>query len=505
MRLVGWNILVLSLALLAAAAKKCPAPREYPNTRLISSRLKFNSGDKVYYRCAEDFTPSTGIPIVQCKDDGTWTRLSMKCEKKSCGNAGELRNGQFDYKGNSYGDKAFAICNEGYTLKGNSFITCKKWGWTTEVPTCVEGEATCSPPVVANSVSSDQSVSEYRVGDSVTFTCSQGFQLDGAQQITCGPGGKWQPQPPWCLPSPERPTPSPERPTPSPERPTPSPERPTPSPERPTLSPQRQPEKSTQLPKQTGGCSVPKTTRNSNADLADRYITKTSFASGDRVHYVCDVGYVPAGGSRYRTCNEGTWTPMHFRCQPKSCGSAGEIANGQFTYSGIEFGDTAEAICDEGYSLVGRATRICMNDGWDGRIPTCEPVVCEEPPEVPNAVMGGRQEPPYTYRSAVVYQCRVGTLQGAREIWCTKDGTWSSPPPTCKEMTCPPPNMYGAYWAGDHKRAYQYRDTILIECSRGFRRFGPRAVTCDSDGQWYPGLPRCRAVQQSYRTPYWRN
>ena len=67
-----------------------------------------------------------------------------------------------------------------------------------------EGEATCSPPVVANSVSSGRPVSAYRVGDGVTFICSQGFQLDGAQQITCGPSGQWQPKPPRCRPSPER-------------------------------------------------------------------------------------------------------------------------------------------------------------------------------------------------------------------------------------------------------------------------------------------------------------
>lgn len=67
-----------------------------------------------------------------------------------------------------------------------------------------EGEATCSTPAVANSASSGGGVPVHRVGDGVTFTCNQGFQLDGAQQITCGPGGQWQPQPPQCLPLPAK-------------------------------------------------------------------------------------------------------------------------------------------------------------------------------------------------------------------------------------------------------------------------------------------------------------
>lgn len=103
-----------------------------------------------------------------------------------------------------------------------------------------------------------------------------------------------------------------------------------------------------------------------------------------------------------------------------------------------------------------------MSQGWDGRIPVCEgevnllvshvrrslmffvlsscantsvslpAVQCNEPPQVMNADLRGPQEPPYSYRTVVRYQCRAGTLSGSSEIWCTEDGTWSSPPPTCK-------------------------------------------------------------------------
>lgn len=60
-----------------------------------------------------------------------------------------------------------------------------------------EGEATCSTPAVANSLS--PSGETVRAGVSVNFTCHEGFQLDGAQQITCGPDGQWRPLPPQCL------------------------------------------------------------------------------------------------------------------------------------------------------------------------------------------------------------------------------------------------------------------------------------------------------------------
>lgn len=62
-----------------------------------------------------------------------------------------------------------------------------------------EGEATCSTPAVANSL--NPSGEMIRAGGSMNFTCLEGFQLDGAQQITCGPDGQWGPLPPQCLPT----------------------------------------------------------------------------------------------------------------------------------------------------------------------------------------------------------------------------------------------------------------------------------------------------------------
>ncbi|TWW56937.1 complement receptor type 1-like isoform X1 [Takifugu flavidus] len=452
MRTVGWNVVIVSFAYLASAAelpKKCSAPPEYPHTTLVkkySSRKIFNAGEKIYYDCAEDFTPSKGFRAVQCSR-GKWTKLTLKCEKKSCGNAGDLPNGQFEYEGNSYlGEKVFAVCNQGYTLKGPNYMICKKSGWTGEIPTCEEGEATCSTPAVANSLSPSGEV--VRAGDSVNITCREGFQLDGAQQITCGPDGRWGPLPPQCLR---------------------------------TYVP-------TQLPDKDLRCGVPEAVR--NADLADRFTTMKSFASGDRVHYVCEVGHVQAGGSRYRKCVAGKWTPLHLRCERKLCGSAGEITNGEFVYTGVQFGDTATAVCDEGHLLVGQATRNCMAQGWDGRVPICEAIDCGEPPKVANAELQGSQEPPFTYRSTVHYRCLTGTLIGSREVWCTQDGTWSTPP-TCNDVTCPPPRVPGGFWSGASRASYEHRDSITIECKPGYASTGPRVVTCGSDGRWSPGLPRC--------------
>lgn len=60
-------------------------------------------------------------------------------------------------------------------------------------------------------------------------------------------------------------------------------------------------------------CGAPPAGKNSN--VADGYVAVKSFASGDRVQYVCDVGYAQAGGSRYRKCVDGKWTSLRLRCE----------------------------------------------------------------------------------------------------------------------------------------------------------------------------------------------
>lgn len=48
-----------------------------------------------------------------------------------------------------------------------------------------------------------------------------------------------------------------------------------------------------------------------------------------------------------------------------------------------------------------------------------------------NAELKGPGELSHAYRSVVRYHCRVGTLMGPNEVWCTQDGTWSAAP-TCE-------------------------------------------------------------------------
>uniref|UniRef100_A0AAY5K2U7 Si:ch73-217n20.1 n=1 Tax=Esox lucius TaxID=8010 RepID=A0AAY5K2U7_ESOLU len=526
------------------ASSTCGVPPSYPHTKVADKYIqlnKYNHGEKVIYRCAESYTESRGIRSIMC-DNGKWTRLKLKCEKKTCGSAGDLFNGYFNYTGSLFGDKAYAVCNEGFTLKGMEYRTCKDSVWTGEIPTCEAG-ITCPYPSVANSMKLGEAVSVYRVRDSVTIVCSEGFLLTGDEQITCGPDGQWQTQLPQCLPSVEgelhpgcldyggcsvkigsgclphldlR------------QRYLLSPCffflvdiscTPPKTQERSTftvisgLKEVYRPQDSLSFScinnyhlngSKTVTCGLdgkwnpplpnctrmyPDTIRRIDIHYTD--IPTVTLCLGDRVRYSCGIGYMRVRGTVYSTCVRGNWTPLTLRCERKSCGSAGEIDFGNFVYTGVEFGDTATGVCNEGFQLVGQNVRHCMNDGWDGRVPVCEPVQCVDPPEVINGEMDGNLEPPHIYRTVINYRCRKGKLIGASEIYCTKDGTWSAPPPECKDIKCPYPRVPNARRIGGITQPLVLGDTLTFVCYSGFVMEGPDTVKCGLDGTWMPALPTC--------------
>ncbi len=59
-------------------------------------------------------------------------------------------------------------------------------------------------------------------------------------------------------------------------------------------------------------------------------------------------------------------------------------------------------------------------------------VHCPPPPEVKDAEMFDPIYDHVPFGHVLSYHCRTGTLMGEREIYCTKSGTWSAPPPKCK-------------------------------------------------------------------------
>uniref|UniRef100_UPI00398E86A5 C4b-binding protein alpha chain-like n=1 Tax=Pristiophorus japonicus TaxID=55135 RepID=UPI00398E86A5 len=241
----------------------------------------------------------------------------------------------------------------------------------------------------------------------------------------------------------------------------------------------------------TGDCGKPPVL--DNGSLTEDYITEPSFSVGDTVTYKCFSGYVfQPGGSWRITCQEdSTWSPLRAVCEPKNCGNPGEILNGYYTAPDTTFGNKATFYCNVGYLLVGRNYRLCTVGGWDGQVPTCDPVRCPDPPSVRNGTASSPSDGG-EYGTIVSYSCDSGySLIGNKEITCTATGKWEDPP-TCKVVQCHRPETpkNGKIVAG-FGPTYTYQDSIIFKCEADFKMVGKDIIECGENSTFVPQPPTC--------------
>ncbi|XP_043988440.1 membrane cofactor protein-like isoform X7 [Gambusia affinis] len=241
-------------------------------------------------------------------------------------------------------------------------------------------------------------------------------------------------------------------------------------------------------------CSRP--VAGANMNLKDDYISQQTFADGSLVYFTCNPGYTSAGGPAFIRCTAGTWSTVQLRCERKSCGSLGEVSNGNVDYAGIEFGDTATVTCNEGYMLVGRSSFRCEVNGWSGRLPTCDAVMCTTPAQVENGRFDPNKES-YVFGEVVRYSCIKGlVLSGSKDLICSHDGQFSSSPPKCVKVECKDPVIENAVFVSGSRPPHGYMATVTYACKAGYRMIGPSTVTCSVTNQWSPSLPVCTDKSQ---------
>lgn len=75
-------------------------------------------------------------------------------------------------------------------------------------------------------------------------------------------------------------------------------------------------------------------------------------------------------------------------------------------------------------------------------------------------------------------------------------GNWSSPPPICQAVQCPP-----LYLEDPHLSLTELNTSAwgraVFKCSWGYRLSGPAALHCEPSGQWDNPVPRCSGNMNS--------
>ncbi|AGY30684.1 ORF4 [Retroperitoneal fibromatosis-associated herpesvirus] len=162
-------------------------------------------GQTVELTCRLGYFTSSKVSNITttCQANGSWSIPSVKCEKKSCENPGELTNGNIIFdKGPDalkYGATITYVCNEGYMLLGESMRFCMlglsgQVSWSSAAPICEKKK--CIPPKFPNGTFAPQN-EHYEYNDAITFTCNKGLTLIGKHTTSCG-SNEWTDPIPTC-------------------------------------------------------------------------------------------------------------------------------------------------------------------------------------------------------------------------------------------------------------------------------------------------------------------
>ncbi|XP_075953884.1 C4b-binding protein alpha chain-like isoform X4 [Anarhichas minor] len=199
---VAYFLLLSSLALaINAQAQDCSVPVGGDNMGLKGNDIllqTFPNGLKVSFACDIGYITKGGSSVITCTN-GSWSRVNLKCEIRSCGNAGEVDNGHINYpEGSDFGAKLEVTCKPGYRLVGRSInIICGAEGWHGRLPECEV--VTCGPlkSVVAGTFSPIQE--SYQFQQVVQFSCHNDYTRNGSKSLSCSEDGTFQPAPPTCV------------------------------------------------------------------------------------------------------------------------------------------------------------------------------------------------------------------------------------------------------------------------------------------------------------------
>ncbi|XP_068175663.1 complement factor H-like [Antennarius striatus] len=239
-----------------------------------------------------------------------------------------------------------------------------------------------------------------------------------------------------------------------------------------------------------------------NSDRYDRNFDTANlqdvYDNGQQVRVGCNIGY---SGFFKMICAKGKWEFKGSKCQPKSCGHPGEAQFADFRLdkgADFLFGSRVVYTCHKGYQMQNRINyRNCMDQGWDGIVPTCEAVSCP-PVDVEDNIQVNGDLLSATYGNIIQFSCRSSKeiLSGSAQIHCNENGMWSGSPPTCLAIKCSVPNIENGFVPGGD-REYNELDVLYFMCNQGFSQPDSRPSRCMKTGtiaDWIP-TPLCEKTR----------
>uniref|UniRef100_A0A8C5E375 Complement factor H-like n=1 Tax=Gouania willdenowi TaxID=441366 RepID=A0A8C5E375_GOUWI len=190
----------------------------------------------------------------------------------------------------------------------------------------------------------------------------------------------------------------------------------------------------------------------------------------------------------------------------RSCGHPGQAEFADFHLEkGKDFVFSSKVIytCHKGYHMASyRNDRRCMDEGWDGTVPICEPTYCPVINVDQSLRVDGNMEEA-TYGTVIQFKCHSPdqALYGASEIYCEENGEWKGDgwegqPPKCDVIKCTHQGLIENGFIENNVPEYYKDQTLHYKCHHGFQ---PRRMSsvCSVQGvrAAWSIMPVCEAVR----------
>ncbi|XP_070564048.1 complement receptor type 1-like isoform X2 [Ptychodera flava] len=436
--------------------RECEDPSQPDNGRQMGNYTYPSChGTNVTFSC-DYLYELVGSETITCTESG-WSTSVPECVPQCL----DLGNPEYGYQIRSHlypvsnGTIVEYQCNPGYRLHDANSAdcidfassTCRDGSWTHPLPLCVKECEDPGRPANGNSIRSQ--AFPVCSGTSVMYACQDGYELEGANNITCI-RGEWNEEVPKCI----------------------------------------------------GNCQDPGMPENGYQRRNYTFPAK----NGTLIEYGCNDGWLLYDAEEQKClkyavtlCDEGTWSQQLPDCVAE-CSDPGNPRNGR------QVGNTTYPVCtqtlvsftcDYLFELVGSQTIVCLAGMWNDTAPVCVEQ-CIDPGSPTNGSQVGDHNYPVSYGTVVEFDCdplyRLHDPSTGGCIWKAStsclNGTWSEPLPSCWRGCLDPGQPTNGFQQYSHAYPVCSGTKVSFDCENDYDLHGSNTSVC-SHGQWSDHVPAC--------------
>ncbi|KAM4722853.1 P-selectin-like [Rhinophrynus dorsalis] len=429
------------------------------NCSHVTGDFQYNSS--CGFDCAEGFLLN-GSKTVLCNSSGDWTDPTPTCAAVSCQALQSLSYGQVNcshvFGDFQYNSSCSFTCDNGFVLNGSQSVVCQVSGaWSELTPTCAAVSCQALQIPSYGRMNCSHVFGDFQYNSSCSFTCDNGFVLNGSESVVCQASGAWSDLTPTCA---------------------------------------------------AVSCQALQSPSYGRMNCSHVF---GDFKYNSRCSFTCDSGFVLNGSESVVCQDSGAWLDLTPTCSAVSCQALQSPSYGQMNCSHV-FGDfqynsSCSFTCDNGFVLNGSESVVCQASGaWSDLTPTCAAVSCQALQSLSyGQVNCSHVFGDFQYNSSCSFTCDNGfVLNGSQSVVCQVSGAWSELTPTCAAVSCQALQIpsYGRMNCSHVFGDFQYNSSCSFTCDNGFVLNGSESVVCQASGAWSDLTPTCAAVScQALQSP----